>query len=64
MSATQAQRLDVLGQLDELNSCFDAISNLISPEPALEGVHRDNLSLLLHRLNSEQTQLLEQLRHL
>lgn len=64
MSATQAQRLDVLGQLDELNSCFDAISNLISPEPALDGSHRDNLSLLLNRLSSEQTRLLEQLRHL
>lgn len=56
-------RREVLSQLDEVNCCFAAISNLLSPEPTFEGEHRDNLSLLLQRLNGEQSNLFEQLRH-
>ena len=63
MNTTEQARRELLNQLDELSGCFDAISNLLSPEPTFEGQHRDNLSLLLRRLTSEQTDLLAQLRH-
>lgn len=62
MNTAEQARRELLNQLDELSGCFDAISNLLSPEPTFEDQHRDNLSLLLRRLNSEQADLLARLR--
>jgi hypothetical protein len=56
-------RAQVLHELDELQCCFDAIANLLAPEPAMDGKHRDHISTLMHRLSQEQATLLEQLRH-
>ncbi|MDG4549881.1 MAG: hypothetical protein P9F19_01520 [Candidatus Contendobacter sp.] len=51
-----------LYELEELQACFEAVSDLLCPEPNLQAQQMDRLSLLLGYLNRQREALMDQLR--
>lgn len=52
---------DLVNQLDEIQSCFDAVADLMIPEGDLTAVRRDKVSVLLAYLNARQSSVLVEL---
>lgn len=53
--------IDALDRLDEINICFEAVGDLMSPEPDLHAVNRDKQAILLTMLARELATRREQL---
>lgn len=55
--------IDALDRIDEINACFEAVGDLMNPEPDLHAVNRDKQSILLAMLARELAAGLGQLDH-
>ncbi|MBK8508095.1 MAG: hypothetical protein V9G63_16225 [Candidatus Competibacter sp.] len=53
---------EILYELDELQSCFEAVEDLLCPEPELQAQQMDHISTLLSHLNRERELLTNRLR--
>ncbi len=53
---------EILYELDELQSCFEAVSDLLCPDPNLQAQQMDHLSMLLGYLNRQRDMLTDRLR--
>ncbi|MDG4595472.1 MAG: hypothetical protein P9F75_07230 [Candidatus Contendobacter sp.] len=52
---------EILYELEELQACFEAVSDLLCPEPNLQAQQMDHLSLLLG-FNRQREILMDRLR--
>lgn len=53
---------EILYELEELQACSEAVSDLLCPEPNLQAQQMDRLSLLLGYLNRQRETLMDRLR--
>lgn len=53
---------EVFDEIEELNSCMEAVAALMIPNGYIDQQERDKVSVLMNRLNRWQDQLLAQLK--
>ena len=53
---------DILEELEELQTCFDALSDLLIPDLDLQAIQKDHLAQLVGYLNRRQIALTGRLR--